>query len=125
MYIKKGKPVPQTIHLSKDAEKCLLSLPRLSEYVFTNPKTGRAFTNIYKGFTNALKNANIENFIFHDLRRTVGTRMLESGADIRTVQQQLGHSRVTTTERYTHPAMQERRQAVEKLDLYGKDDNEK
>ena len=72
-----------------------------------------------------LPTANIEDFIFHDLRRTVGTRMLETGADIRTVQQQLGHSRITTTERYTHPNMQERRQAVEKLDSYGKDNNDK
>lgn len=123
--IRKGKPVPDSLPLTKEAEECLLNLPRLSEYVFTNTKTGTAFTNIYKGFTNALKNANIENFTFHDLRRTVGTRMLTSGSDIRTVQQQLGHSRVTTTERYTHPDMQERRQAVEKLDSYGKDNNDK
>lgn len=114
--IRKGKPVPDSLPLTKEAEECLLNLPRLSEYVFTN---------IYKGFANALKNANIENFTFHDLRRTVGTRMLTSGSDIRTVQQQLGHSRVTTTERYTHPDMQERRQAVEKLDSYGKDNNDK
>lgn len=38
----------------------------------------------------------------HDLRHAHGTEALQRGASIREVQEQLGHSRVTTTERYTH-----------------------
>ncbi|HJV39988.1 MAG TPA: site-specific integrase [Geothrix sp.] len=38
----------------------------------------------------------------HDLRHAHGTEALQRGASIREVQVQLGHSRVTTTERYTH-----------------------
>lgn len=86
-----------------------------SEYVFVNPDTNSNYIDIKKSFKTVLDKANIENFCFHDLRHTAATRMLDKGANIRTVQDILGHSSVAVTERYTHTNAQNKKSAVELL----------
>jgi len=74
------------------------------------PLTYSAF---YEAFKKAARSIGLPKLRPHDLRHTAANRTLAATGNLRLTQRQLNHSRITTTQRYTHPGLDDVREAME------------
>lgn len=75
-----------------------------SDIIFLN-RRGKKLSRVYIFLVikeMALKAGIKKNISPHTLRHSFATSLVEAGADLRSVQQMLGHESITTTEIYTH-----------------------
>ncbi len=73
-----------------------------SELVFSSQKTGNILTDVKTGYIAARREAGVVDLRFHHPRPTPGTRLADSGTDIITIAEVLGHQDLRTTKRYAH-----------------------
>ncbi|MFH1067529.1 MAG: tyrosine-type recombinase/integrase, partial [bacterium] len=108
-----GKPALQALQTYRDA------LPQKwvaqTDCIFLNPSgqplTGRAIQTLFKKY---LAQAGLDScFSPHKIRHSFATHMLDRGADLRSLQELLGHSNLETTQIYTRVTAERLRRAYQ------------
>jgi len=87
-----------------ELKEVLAGLPRASEYVFCGASGNKLGINgsLRKAF-DALKNkVGLSDLTFHALRHNFASELIAKGADVRTVQEYMGHSSLRMLQRYAH-----------------------
>lgn len=102
---KTGKPF-RTIQIHPNIRKILEERTtgyKRTDFIFPEMHIHH-LTWVLQEFKYACRKLGVQYRRWHGLRHTVCTHMLDAGVSSRAVQEMMGHTRLSTTERYAHPA---------------------
>ncbi|MGE4419762.1 MAG: tyrosine-type recombinase/integrase [Sulfurimonas sp.] len=87
-----------------------------SGFIFTNPKTNKPyFTFPIRVWNRIRKDVEIEEMTIHDFRHLLGFTLVNNNVPLESISRALGHSKITTTQRYSN---QKELMAKEAVDVY-------
>jgi len=103
------------VPLSSEAVAILREVPQLSGNPFMLPgrMEGRHLVNIDKNWRRVRDAAGVPDVRLHDLRRTVGSMLAQSGTSLLIIQKALGHSTPAATQVYARLSQDPVREALE------------
>jgi len=113
-----GASAIKYIHIYKDQIRVHVNPQKGHEdYLFLNKRGGRlSRVMVFYIIRDLARKAGIRKTISpHTFRHSFATHLVEGGADLRAVQEMLGHASITTTEIYTHLDREFLRKTLEKF----------
>lgn len=129
LYLKQRRAIVDSVVPAPLAPKGRKRMPRemtleeaRSPFVFPSPRGGEiprgAISKIVKRYA---QQADLEEIVTpHVLRHSFATHLLAQGADLRSIQEMLGHSQITSTEIYTHVSTERLKEVYKKAHPRGK-----
>ena len=85
-----------------------------SGFIFINPKTSKPFFSFPVRLWNRIRiKLNIEHMTIHDFRHLLGFTLVNNNVTIEQISKALGHSKITTTQRYSNQKELMAKQAVD------------
>ena len=113
-FIKRKNNKNLRLPLSKFLNDMLRQLPKLSEYVFTNPKTGTKYTNRYKKLNKILHEVGIKNLGigYHIFRHNSAARMESSGVEVSAIKDILGNSTNVVLSTYLNQGLKRKQEVI-------------
>ena len=117
-YVAKTPTSIRVVPLLPELAYYLSSLPRTCEFIFcTKNRTIISPRNFSRSYTAFFRHLNEDCCCTaylspHCCRHTFASLCLDAGADVRTVQQLLGHGDIRSTSRYVHPQIETLQNAV-------------
>ena len=91
-------------------------IPKVSEYVFSNNDEPVSHKSLYFQWQKILKENNIPHKKFHALRHTYASTLLANGADLKSVQDLMGHYDISITQVYLHSLPETKKNIVSIFD---------
>lgn len=86
------------------------------DFIFINPKTKKPFfTFPIRVWNRIRKNVGIEEMTIHDFRHLLGFTLVNNNVPLESISRALGHSKITTTQRYSN---QKELMAKEAVDVF-------
>lgn len=110
-----SQSIIKTLNLYIDGERKFQNInPKHTDTLFINRRgSGLSRQMVFLIIKDLAEKAGIKKNIGpHTIRHSFATHLLEGGADLRAVQQMLGHSSISTTEIYTHISDQYLREVI-------------
>jgi integrase/recombinase XerD len=113
-----GKSAIKYVKIYIEEIRCHQKIQKgFDNYVFLNRRgKGLSRVMVFTIIKNLVKMAGIKKTVSpHTFRHSFATHLVEGGADLRAVQEMLGHESITTTEIYTHLDREYLKQIVEEF----------
>lgn len=117
IYDPKSKAAFRSIPLNPIAHSIILRQPICGQFLFSNSDGNMIkYRSLLESWKFTLKRCGINQCGLHKLRHTFATQLLSSGADIKSIQQLLGHSSPDITMKYyLHPDIEQLRNVINLL----------
>lgn len=113
------RTVPIVTDRLHDALKVRIKEVGKTGWLTANPRTGEPYDNLRRSIESAADRAGISRNIYNHLfRHAYATNLLEANVDLKTIQDNLGHRDIKTTQRYLHSRLKHRIEETKKLKAY-------